>query len=253
MIDIHTHILPGVDDGAETLEDSLRLARAAVEDGIHTVIATPHHANGKYTNSAADILPRVRALNEELIRADIPLTVLPGQEIRLTNQFFEEWESGTLQGLHESSYILIEFPSGHIPLDTPAFIYELSLLNLQAIIAHPERNAEIASKPDLLQELIEKGALAQVTSHSLNGSFGSKIQQVALQLCRRNLVHFVSTDAHHWEGRGFDLSRAYALVERELGAGESNYYKSNAACILANSPIPIREPLGLRKKWYQFW
>lgn len=253
MIDIHTHILPGVDDGAELLEDSLLLAKAAVEDGIHTLIATPHHANGKFTNSASEIRIHVGRLNMELNLANIPLQVLCGQEIRLTPQFFEEWEAGELLCLHDSSYILLEFPSGHIPAGTFAIIHELSLLNIQPIIAHPERNAEIANNPELLYQLIERGALSQVTSHSVNGFFGSKVQQLSLQLCKRNLVHFIATDAHHLKLRGFDLNQAYTVLEREFGKEMVEYYKTNAECIVSNDLVYIQHPLKVSKKWYQLW
>jgi protein-tyrosine phosphatase len=253
MIDIHTHILPGLDDGAQSLEESLLLAKAAVEDGIHTLIATPHHANGKYTNSASVVRDNVSQLNEELIRSNIPLVVLNGQEIRLTTQLLEEWEAGELLCLHDSSYMLLELPSGHIPAETASFIYELSLFKIQPIIAHPERNAAIAGNPDLLQQLVEIGALAQVTSHSLNGFFGSKVQQLSLQLCKRNLVHFIATDAHHWQYRGFDLSQAYSLLEQELGVEATEYYKANAESIVSNSPIHILEPQKTRRKWFRLW
>jgi protein-tyrosine phosphatase len=192
-------------------------------------------------------------LNEELNRANIPLEVLCGQEIRLTQQFLEEWETGNLLRLNDSSYILIEFPSGSIPADTLDFIYELSLHNIQPIIAHPERNAEIARNPELLVQLIEGGALSQVTSHSVNGVFGSRVQQLSLQLCKRNLVHFISTDAHHMVHRGFDLRQAYAYIERILGNDVVEYYKSNAECVVTDQVFQAHEPMRNKKKWYKFW
>jgi protein-tyrosine phosphatase len=253
MIDIHTHILPGIDDGADTMEYSLQLARAAVENGIHTIIATPHHANGRYDNPAKEIKALVSKLNNELHMKNISLKVLCGQEVRLTQRLLEDWEKGDLLCLHDSSYMLIEFPSGSIPEETFDFFYELSLHKIKPIIAHPERNARIAHNPELLFQLIEAGALSQITSHSINGVFGSKVQQLAVQLCKRNLVHFVSTDAHHMVHRGFDLQQAYASIERTLGYDTADYYRSNSELIVSNQLVQMWEPVPGNKKWYKFW
>ncbi|WP_127579965.1 tyrosine-protein phosphatase [Paenibacillus koleovorans] len=250
MIDIHTHILPGMDDGATDIDESLRIARAAVDEGIHTVIATPHHANGKYMNPADKIRSSVDRLNEELVRAQIPLQVLTGQEIRLTRQLLEDWDQGQLLSLSNSKYLLIELPSGHVPEYTEDYLFELMLSGVQPIIAHPERNAELASDPDLLHSLVSKGVLAQLTSHSLNGLFGPKIQQLSIQLCKRNLVQFLSSDVHHLETRGIELSKAYRIVEQHVGQERVLYYKENSTKVLASESIDLLEPQKEAKKWF---
>src|SRR4051794_17534119 len=105
MIDIHSHILPGLDDGAKNLEDSLDMARLAVKDGIHTVIATPHHANGVYTNEKADVVQAVMQLNEALVSNGIPLNIIAGQEIRVYDQFIDDFYQSKLLTLHNSNYV----------------------------------------------------------------------------------------------------------------------------------------------------
>ena len=153
MIDIHTHILPGLDDGASDWDDTLSMARAAAADGISTIIATPHHANGRYDNPAAAIRERVTRVNERLAEVGVSVTIAAGQEIRVHDDLLDAWHRGELLTLAGSDYALIEMPFSHIPKPMKELLHELSVLNLRPIIAHPERNAEIARQPD-------KGAVA---------------------------------------------------------------------------------------------
>lgn len=244
MIDIHTHILPGVDDGAPDWEETLRLARAAVQDGITAVVATPHHANGRYHNIAEDIRQLAEQTNLRLNEEGIPLRILTGQEIRVHEALPEAWEQGELLTLSGSRYILIELPSGYIPSHTGELIHELAVLGLVPIIAHPERNGAIASDPRRLEALLEGGAIAQVTSHSLLGGFGRGVEKTAWTLCRSGLIHIVSSDAHHAERRGFKLSEAYAAVGKRLGGQYVSFYQSNAGRIISDQPLePMLEAI----------
>jgi len=237
MIDIHTHILPGVDDGASDWEETLRLARAAVQEGITAIVATPHHANGKYFNAAKDVIELAERAGKRLSDEGIPLQVLHGQEIRVHDGLLEAWDQGELLTLSGSRYMLIELPSSKIPNGLGELMYELSVLGLVPIIAHPERNTAIAREPRLLEELVEGGAVAQVTTHSLLGGFGRGVEKTAWTLCRRGLIHFVSSDAHHTERRGFRLNEAYDAVRKRLGESYVLYYQSNASRIVSDMPL----------------
>src|SRR4051794_23606053 len=116
MIDIHCHILPGIDDGAKSIEDSLMMAREAVTEGIKTIIATPHHKNNQYENEKILILEKVSQLNDQLTQEGIPLTILPGQENRIYGEIIQDYlAGGKILPLAETSYLFIEFPSGHVP------------------------------------------------------------------------------------------------------------------------------------------
>lgn len=252
MIDIHTHILPGVDDGAADLYESLDLARAAVSEGIKVVIATPHHANELYYNQASEVVAKCQMLNEHLIEANIPLTVLTGQEIRVHDGLLDSWANGTLLSLANSRYALLEMPSASIPKGMLDLVYELSLLHVTPVIAHPERNAEVVKHPERLEELVDAGAAAQVTTHSLLGGFGKRIEQTAWQLCGDGLIHFVSSDAHHLQKRGFRLQEAYAAICQRMGAGWESYYKSNAERLADNLPL-LDQPTTLVKKSGNRW
>lgn len=252
MIDLHSHILQGIDDGASTLEDSMEMARLAVKDGIQQLAATPHHNNGRYSNESNSVRQAVDSLNQELSRHNIPLKVLPGQEIRINDQFWEEWEAGNLLTLNDSRYMLIELPSQHVPRDIWDIIHEMKIKDIVPIIAHPERNAELANDMDILMELVQAGAFSQVTTHSLNGLFGSRIRQIAMRMCQRQLVHIIASDAHNADQRPFGLSEAYTLIQRKLGDSHVQYYKNNAKAIFDNQSIEAWEPRA-DKRWYERW
>lgn len=243
LIDIHTHILPGLDDGASDAEASLLMAKAAFADGITALIATPHHANGVYLNEAKAVRGHVQALSRLLEEAGLPLDIYPGQEIRVNDGLLDAWQKGELLPLADSSYILLEMPSSHIPKGMGELVHELGVMGLCPIIAHPERNAEAANEPERLEELLELGAYAQVTAHSLLGGFGRRIEQHAWRLMKQGLIHVVASDAHHVDSRGFRLGEAYRLIERTMGEQWPAYMQANAAAVLTNAPIGDKQNL----------
>ncbi|WP_341279919.1 CpsB/CapC family capsule biosynthesis tyrosine phosphatase [Paenibacillus sp. FSL H8-0537] len=255
MIDIHTHILPGIDDGAARLEDSVALARAAAAEGIKTIIATPHHHNGRYVNPAQAVEELTRTLNELLQELDIPLVVHTGQEVRLHQELLDHFQQGSLLTLAGSSYMLLELPSSHIPKNTEQTVYELGLLGVHAIIAHPERNAAIIQQPERLEELVRLGAFGQVTSHSLLGAFGKSVERASWKLCEAGLIHLVSSDAHHVERRGFRLKEAYDRIQKVMGAEWSDYFQQNAALLLRDEALadaPDWQGSAAANRWQAF-
>lgn len=256
MIDIHTHILPGLDDGAQTWEDALNMARAAVAEGITTVIATPHHANGVYLNKAEAVRAQAELFRERLAAEGIPLKVECGQEIRVHDDLLDAWQRNELLTLAGSSYMLIEMPSGRIPSGMRDLIHELKILGLKPIIAHPERNAEAIRHPERLSELLDAGAYAQVTTHSLLGLFGKKIEDAAWSFCKNGLVHLVSSDAHHADLRGFRLREAYDRISSKLGEKFKENFRQNAEDLLYNHTIRLmdhsRDRISLWKKIERF-
>ncbi|WP_074084205.1 MULTISPECIES: tyrosine-protein phosphatase [unclassified Paenibacillus] len=237
MIDIHSHILPFMDDGAADWESALAMAQDAEKDGITTVVATPHHANGVYLNPAPGIGQAVAQLNEKLRQAGYQLQVLPGQEIRLYSELLNDLESGELLTLAGSRYILLEMPSSRVPRTMEETCHELIIQGFVPVIAHPERNAEVAADPSRLIRLIELGALGQLTAQSLAGTFGSKLQKLSLDLCRKNAVHMIASDAHDNRHRPFGLSEAYEVLSKELGKTSSDFFRQNSQRIIDNEEI----------------
>ncbi|MEI4801145.1 CpsB/CapC family capsule biosynthesis tyrosine phosphatase [Bacillus sp. FJAT-51639] len=249
MIDLHCHILPSIDDGAGTLTDSLAMAQKAAAEGIHTIVATPHHQNGKYINERAEILYQVKQLNEALQEHDIPLTVLPGQEVRLYGDLLADYEAGKILTLNETNkYILIEFPSNHVPRYAEQMLYELRVKGMIPIIVHPERNAELIEQPDKLYNLVNKGALTQVTAGSLLGNFGKKIKKFSLQLVEHNLTHMIASDAHNTTTRAFHLQAGYDVIENEFGTNTLIDFKENPYLLISGKSIYKEDPQQIRRK-----
>ncbi|CAM3922715.1 tyrosine-protein phosphatase [Mesobacillus zeae] len=248
MIDIHTHILSGVDDGARLMEDSLNLAQTAVKDGIHTVIATPHHRNNRYENPKQAIIEKVASLNRVLQEKGIPLTVLPGQETAIYGEIVDDYEKGEIQTLNGTSYMFVELPSGHVPRYTEQVLFDLQMKGLVPIIVHPERNQEIQEQPELLYQLIKKGALAQLTASALTGKFGKRVKTFSHELIQANLVHFIASDAHDIKKRGFKMSEAYDTIHSQYGADMTYLFQENAELLIEGNNVFREAPERVKKK-----
>ncbi|MGG1246349.1 tyrosine-protein phosphatase [Bacillus spizizenii] len=247
MIDIHCHILPAMDDGASNSADSIEMARAAVYQGIRTIIATPHHKNGVYENGQAAVREAADQLNKRLIKEDIPLTVLPGQEIRIYGDLERDLAEQQLLTLNDTKYILVEFPFDQVPRYAEQLFYDLQLKGYIPVIAHPERNREIRENPSLLYHLVEKGAASQITSGSLAGTFGKQMKAFSLRLAEANLIHFVASDAHNLKTRDFHYQEALHVLKKEFGPEFHYMLTENAELLLQNQTI-YRQPPQLIKR-----
>ncbi|QAY67714.1 tyrosine-protein phosphatase [Paenibacillus protaetiae] len=247
MIEIHTHILPGIDDGAADWDMALQLAQSAAAQGITDIIATPHHRNSSHYNPAQSVVTLTEQLNERLAAAGIAVTVHPGQEVHLHRELLDHWQKGELLTLANGPYMLLEMPHSRVPEYMESIVYELGIAGIRAVIPHPERNAEVARHPDKLEQLVELGALAQVTSASLLGGYGKGIERLSWSLCKKGFIHLISSDAHHPVRRGIQLAEAYEQAERQLGAEWSGYYRDNAAAVLAGKPIDAEFRPALQK------
>jgi protein-tyrosine phosphatase len=249
MIDIHSHILPGIDDGAQTMQDSIEMAKAAVAEGIHTIIATPHHNNGKYENRKSDILPLVSKLNDAFKSEAIDLNVLPGQECRIYGEILEDYEKGHILTLNQSSqYLFIEFPSNSVPRYAEHLLYDIQVEGLTPVIVHPERNAELIERPEKLYKLVTNGAITQLTASSLAGYFGKKIQKFSQQMIEANLTHFIASDAHNTHNRTFKMEEAMDYIERKYGIDTVYYFTENAEMLIEDKTIFKEIPEQIKKK-----
>ncbi|KAB8133084.1 tyrosine protein phosphatase [Gracilibacillus oryzae] len=249
MIDIHCHILPGLDDGAKNVDESIQMANAAVSQGIDTIIATPHHLNGKYDNYKIEIVEAVQQFNDILTKSDIPLTILPGQETRINGEMIADLDNGHLLPLNEASgYLFVELPSNNVPRYTKQLLFDLQVNGIKPVIVHPERNTEIIENPDLLYELVRDGALTQVTAASVAGKFGKKIKKFSLQLVESNLTHFIASDAHNVTTRGFAMNDAYQVLESEFGSSLVDWYMDNALCVVNDQLVAGQLPERIKKR-----
>lgn len=232
MIDIHCHILPGVDDGPADTEQALAMARTAVKDGITDIIATPHISDA--FQATEEIARRTKELNQALQQEGIPLTIYPGAELP-SHYDLAVWGNYTI---NNGKYILIEFPHSHFPSVGARLLEKGLSQTFWPIIAHPERNPGVIRNPNLLEPLIKMGVKIQITAESILGTFGPAIQQCAHYLLRRDLVHFIATDGHPMFNRQPRLAAGLKIAEKILGPGKGeSLVHTNPAAVLANRPI----------------
>ncbi|WP_319995486.1 CpsB/CapC family capsule biosynthesis tyrosine phosphatase [Trichococcus shcherbakoviae] len=253
MIDLHCHLLPGVDDGARTLDDSLAMAQQAVAEGISHILVTPHHKNGKYLNPKEAVMEATAALQAELDSRGIGLTLFPGQELRINGEILEDIEKGDILFIDdESQYLLIEFPTMSIPHFTESLFFKLRQKGITPVIVHPERNQAIIDDPNILLPFIERGALAQVTASSYVGAFGKDNARLSNQLIEANLVHILASDAHNTRGRGFHFRKAVAKLEAEFGPEKVAYFKQNAKDLFNGDVVHTEDPSEVYQKKKRF-
>jgi protein-tyrosine phosphatase len=236
MLDLHCHILPEVDDGAASMEEALSMARFCVRDGITHITATPHcHRHLRLLR--ADILPRVVHLNEELRRAEIPLTILPGAEIQVidTAAYRRDFEAGLYCHLGDSSaYTLLEFSwhGRNYPPDAVELVTWLRERGMTPIIAHPERHDFFRDDPARLRALVEVGAWLQVTVDSLLGNHGPAAHMAGEELLRSYSEVVLATDAHNMR-RCSGLSPGFAWVQEHLGTDRAADLHARAKHVLS--------------------
>jgi protein-tyrosine phosphatase len=216
MIDLHSHVLPGLDDGAKNIDDALEMCRVAHADGIQTLFATPPCRSGVYYNDQKKILATLENLKEALHREKITLKVLPGVDILIHPELIDFLDQNPCL-LLGGRYVLLELPNESIPLHTRDFLFKMQLKGYTPIITHPERNSMIQSNPEILEELVQVGALVQVTAMSLTGEFGGQARESANRLIKSGLVHFIATDAHSPHRRPPILSKGRKILEETIG------------------------------------
>jgi protein-tyrosine phosphatase len=195
MIDLHCHVLPGIDDGPETIAGSLQLVRAASAAGVRTIVATPH-VSRRYPNDAATIARLVAELSERLRAEAIAIEVRPGAEIALTSAVEMTPEQLAQLSLGEGSWLLIEPPFTPAAAGVDAILFDIVRGGHRVVLAHPERCPAFHRDRAVLESLVRAGVLTSITAGSLVGSFGSDVRRFALGLVRDGLVHNVASDAH---------------------------------------------------------
>ncbi|MCP1135509.1 hypothetical protein NKT34_19620 [Paenibacillus polysaccharolyticus] len=252
MVEMHCHILFGLDDGPVQMEQSVAMAEKAVASGITSIIATPHHLNGHYNNEPKVVNQAVYMFRAELAKRNIRLQIDPGQEIRVHDRLIEDLYAGKCCTLAGSRYMLLELPFGYIPSQFPGILHELRIAGITPIIAHPERNLVILKKPLLLSDYLFQGGLCQLTAESFTGLFGRKVQKWCFHFCKENGFHFISSDAHDTKHRTFKLDVVYPLLERRLGRCCIQHFQDNAQSIWNNQRISAVLP-AKKKRSFLFW
>lgn len=253
FVDIHCHLLPNLDDGAKDISESLAMARMAANDGISTIIATPHQLGAFSQNRGDDIRERTAELQTAIRREGTPLTVLAGADVRIEPGLAGLLASGDVLtvGGHKR-HVLLELPHEvYLPLEP--VLADLGRIGVVGILTHPERNAGLIQRPALLGPLVETGCLMQVTAGSLAGAFGPRCQQLAEWMLSEGLVHFVATDAHGAKSRRPLMRRAFdRLVELTDEATAMDLCCRYPALVAGGRDVPLgRRTIAKKKSWWK--
>ena len=246
MIDIHCHILPEVDDGSRSLNESIEMAMIAKEQGITKIVNTSHYNPDFRYKKGEELLKELEDFNNVLKENMIDIEVLIGNEIYYTKDLIKEIDELDFYTLNNSRYILIELPPTNFPKDLCNIVYELKEKNYIPVFAHVERYREVQENPELIYEVINAGAIIQVNSHSILGKSGKELQKVCNTLLNRNMVHVVGTDAHSSKRRTPIFLDAYKYVSEKYSKemADDLFIKNNNAIInneALNLPKPYKE------------
>ncbi|MFN0121198.1 MAG: tyrosine-protein phosphatase [Blastocatellia bacterium] len=260
MVDIHCHILPETDDGAVSLEESVEMCRMAAEDGIKTIVATPHMFDGVHkTPERDDVLRRI----EKVMKAagDV-VEIVPGGEVRYSHEIFDEASNPLSRiRLNGGSYMLLEFPFQMVPPNIERTIFSILNAGITPVIAHPERNKRLQKHPEILASLLERGAFSQLDAGSLTGSFGEDALDAAKKMLRGGMSHFIATDAHHPGRRRPNLTEAVKIAAEIVGIEAARaMVEINPQALVLDKGIPYQPTPDMdaylgrsEKKWFQFW
>jgi protein-tyrosine phosphatase len=248
VIDLHCHILPGLDDGASDIGVSLAMARIAVAQGIETIACTPHILPGVYHNSGSSIRPAVAALQERLAGEAIPLRLVTGADVHMCPDFVSGLHSGQLISLADSRYVLVEPPHHTAPPHFESFFFNLVAAGYVPILTHPERLFWVPSHYDSIERLVRAGVWMQVTAGSFAGAFGRNALYWAERMLDEGCVHLIATDAHDTGRRPPDLARGCEIVAKRAGAEEAQrlVLTRPQAVLQDQPPSSVPGPWGAR-------
>lgn len=253
MIDFHSHIIPNVDDGSKSVEETFELLKEAKEAGFSGVISTSHYMEGYYETDVAERNVWIKAISENLDKKDIDLKLYLGNEIYITKNIVNLLETGKATSINNSNYVLFEFPMNTKPMDMYDIIYDMLEYKLIPILAHPERYSFVQKDPNLIYDLIEKGVLMQSNYGSIIGMYGEKAEIVVRKLLENNMVHFLGSDVHKVGSIYPRIQNSLKEIKDIIGEDKLNEICSvNPELVLENKRIDIDEPreikLSLKEK-----
>jgi len=255
MIDIHCHILPGLDDGPRTLEESVEMCRIAAGDGIRTIAATPHFKPGMFEHPALLVREKIEALADALQAQNIDVRIVPGADICVTPELKQHIGSLDYLTLNKTGkYFLAEFPDV-VPPQWEAFLLSFLDQGIIPIITHPERNRWFQDHRPALYSFVSRGGMLQLTAQSITGKFGPEVRTFSEFLLRHDLVHVLASDAHSLVDRPPILSEAIGIARNIIGSEQADALVTTIPeAILAGRKAPVPQPAlhidaPKRKSW----
>lgn len=243
MIDMHSHILPNIDDGARSVEETFHLIQEAKEVGFEAIIATSHYMEGYYETDAPEREVWVKAIYDKLQEKNIDINLYLGNEIYLSENMITLLEEGKASTINDTSYVLFEMPLNVEPLNLYDVIYEMQQYKLVPILAHPERYSFVQEEPELIYDLIQKGVLMQANYASIIGYYGQKAQMIVKKLLENNMIHFLGSDVHRQNTIYSKIPQILEELKNIVGKEKLEELTTiNPKLVLNNKRIDIDEP-----------
>lgn len=253
MIDFHSHILPNVDDGSKSVEETFELLEEAKNAGFEGVISTSHYMEEYYEVNVAERKVWINALAENLYKKNINLKLYLGNEIYFTENLINLLETGKATSINNSNYVLFEFPLNSNPMNMYDIIYDMLEYKLIPVLAHPERYSFVQKEPEIVYDLIQKGVLMQSNYGSILGRYGEKAELISRKLLENNMVHFLGSDVHKPNTIYPRIGEALDIIKELVGREKLEELTTiNPKLVLENRRIDIDEPrefkLSLKEK-----
>lgn len=243
MIDIHTHILPNIDDGARSIEETFNLIKEAKNAGFEAIVSTSHYMEGYYETDAPEREVWVNAIYENLKAKNIDIELYLGNEIYMSENMIKLLEDGKASTINDTSYVLFEMPLNAEPLNLYDAIYEMLQYKIVPILAHPERYSFVQKEPELIYDLIQKGVLMQANFGSIIGQYGEKAKIIVKKFFENNMIHMLGSDVHRQNTIYPKMPQILSELKELIGEEKlKELTTTNPKLVLHNKRIDIEEP-----------
>lgn len=244
MIDIHSHIISGIDDGSKNTEMTIKMLEMAEKSGITDIVATPHFMRGRFEVTYKEVIDEVENLKKLAKENSIHINIYSGQEVYYSRNILEYYNQGMIGTINNTKYMLIEFPMLEFNIEEAInTLYELQIRGIVPIIAHPERYKQFIKNPSQINLLIKEGMLFQVNAGSINGDFGRDVKKTAIKYLNNNIYSFIGSDAHRDKGRNTDIKNVIEILEDN----QIKSFINNGKAMLKNEEVEFRG-IPIKKK-----
>lgn len=250
MIDLHAHVLPGLDDGPKNWEDARAVWRQALQDGTDTIVAVAHANDHHFEVSRETYLNALQEARAAIAESGLELTLVPAMEVRLGADLADGYREGRYLSIGDSGYLCVELPPNDFPVYTLDALYRLTLEGIRILLIHPERNRSIRRRPELAERLIRMQILGVASAGSLLGQFGPEVEAASMDLIECGLIQSVASDGHSVVKRPLRLSPVYELLSRRYGDEETSWMMDEVPpLVLAGQAVSLkpRQRLGWRR------
>lgn len=256
ILDIHSHILPSIDDGSKDIEMTLEMLRSAEKDGTKEIVATPHYLLEYGESTISEVKLLVKEVNSRINKEGIDVNIYAGQEVYYNENIIEDYLKGNIGTINDSRYMLIEFPMHRFDRNIFEVLYELQVRGIIPIIAHPERYKYFREEPILINDFINEGYLFQMNAGSIEGRYGESTKKITNLFLENNIYNFIGSDAHDVEYRKTGLQKAINILNENSKGNEGineDIFKDSSKRILKNEQIKfLGKKVKIKKPIFSF-